>query len=342
MSEDRTQPPSKRRRQQAREQGQAAHSPELTAAVGWLVAVVVLGSFGDGLARAMVGLVQDSMTRAAASPADPAVVADRVRGAVLVLGWPFGVILVSFAAAALIAHQLQVRGLFATSLLTPDLARLWTPGSGPGLAVRSGNMAWATVKAVVVVIVSAWVLRAGWGEIQGLSGLDPRGLARAAAQSALRLVEVLAGVLLILGLIDYGLRYARFETILRTTAQEQREDQRVIEGDPTARAQRRQIARSWRGDSPDRLSGASLVLTGPGGLTLILSGGPPPRRVAIRTVARGEPGRRLRRSAEAAKIPSVELGDLSLLLARQTAAGSAVPADRIAELAAVWPPQPIA
>ena len=36
MSEDRTQPPSKRRRQLAREQGQAAHSPELTAAAGWL------------------------------------------------------------------------------------------------------------------------------------------------------------------------------------------------------------------------------------------------------------------------------------------------------------------
>ena len=43
---DRTQPPSKRRRQMARQQGQAAHSPELTAAVGWLAAVVVLGFVG--------------------------------------------------------------------------------------------------------------------------------------------------------------------------------------------------------------------------------------------------------------------------------------------------------
>lgn len=128
--------------------------------------------------------------------------------------------------------------------------------------------------------------------------------------------------------------------MLRTTAQEQREDQRVIEGDPAARAQRRRIARAWRGDSPDLLAGASLVLIGPDGLTLILSGGPPPRRVAIRSVASGEPGRRLRRSAGTARIPSVEAGDLAILLARQTAAGSAVPAERIAELAAVWPPEP--
>ena len=40
MSEDRTQPPSKRRRQLAREQGQVAHSPELTAAAGWLVVLI--------------------------------------------------------------------------------------------------------------------------------------------------------------------------------------------------------------------------------------------------------------------------------------------------------------
>ena len=46
MSEDRTQPPSKRRRQLARQQGQVAHSPELTAAGGWLAAVVLLGCPG--------------------------------------------------------------------------------------------------------------------------------------------------------------------------------------------------------------------------------------------------------------------------------------------------------
>ena len=94
----------------------------------------------------------------------------------------------------------------------------------------------------------------------------------------LHLSAVLAAVLLVLGLVDYGLRYSRFEAMLRMTPQEQREDQRTMEGDVAVRAQRRRIARAWRGDAPDLLAGASLVLTGPGGLTLVLSGGPPPRR----------------------------------------------------------------
>ena len=53
MSEERTQPASKRRRQLAREQGQVAHSPELTAAVGWLVAIVVFGMVGENLTRGL-------------------------------------------------------------------------------------------------------------------------------------------------------------------------------------------------------------------------------------------------------------------------------------------------
>ena len=90
MSEDHTQPPSKRRRQLAREQGQAAHSPELTAAAGWLVAVVLLGAFGEDLARTMVGVVRTSMAGPATMPTDPVGVAARVRGLILALAWPLG------------------------------------------------------------------------------------------------------------------------------------------------------------------------------------------------------------------------------------------------------------
>src|SRR5436309_9440101 len=113
MSEDRTQPPSKRRRQRAREQGQVAHSPELTAAAGWLVAVVAWGIAGNDLASALVGLVRGSMAGAVVMPADPAEVSAWVRGLVLDVAWPLGITLAGFSAGALAAHQLQVRGLWA-------------------------------------------------------------------------------------------------------------------------------------------------------------------------------------------------------------------------------------
>ena len=90
-------------------------------------------------------------------------------------------------------------------------------------------------------------------------------------------------------------------------------------------------------DSPELLSGASLVLTGPAGLTVILAGGPPPRRVNVRGAVKGSVGLRVRRSAEAAKVPEVEAPDLAHRLARRPMTASSVAAEVVAELASVWP-----
>ena len=154
MSEDRTQPPSKRRRQLARQHGQAAHSPELTAAAGWLAAVVLLGILGDDLALGLTKLVSGSLMQPAVLTADRTAVVSEVRGLVVGLGWPLAAIMFGFMAGALAAHQLQVHGLCATGLLSPDLSRLWTFSSGPGLAVRAERAGWSMVKALVIVVAS--------------------------------------------------------------------------------------------------------------------------------------------------------------------------------------------
>ena len=154
MSEDHTQPPSKHRRQLAREQGQAAHSPELTAAAGWLVAVVLLGdSAGPGEGDGRPGAHCRWRFRRRCRPMRPASRPGFV-------AWPGPGLAArvhpgGFAAGALAAHQLQVRGLW--------LSRFDRSRSGAALDAREGtgvglvgNVAWATVKALVVVMVLGW------------------------------------------------------------------------------------------------------------------------------------------------------------------------------------------
>jgi flagellar biosynthesis protein FlhB len=337
MSEERTQPPSKRRRQLARQHGQAAHSPELTAAGGWLAAVVLLGALGDDLALGLTGLIRSSLTGVAMPSGEPAAVVAHVRGLVLGLAWPLAAILAGFAGGALAMHQVQVRGLWSTRLIAPDLARLWAFSSRAGLAAQTERSVWSMVKAIVLVTASAWTIRTAWYDVLRRGGLEGPVLAREAGQVVLQLAWVLTAVLVVLGLVDYALRYRRFEAMLRSTPQEQREDQRVMEGDPATRAQQRRVARSWRGDAPDLLAGASLLLLGPGGLTLVLAGGPPPRRVTVRSVVQGNSGLRLRRAPEASQLPHVDAPDLARRLARRPAPGSPVAAELIAELAAIWP-----
>jgi flagellar biosynthetic protein FlhB len=337
MSDERTQPPSKRRRQLARQQGQVAHSPELTAAGGWLAAVVLLGVLSDDLAVGLTRLVRESLSGHELPSADPSAVVAQVRGLVLKLAWPLGVISSGFALGALAMHQVQVRGLWAMRLLAPDPARLWTIGTGPGLEVQAKRLSWSTVKAILLVMAAGWMIREAWHDLPLQRGLEGPMLAWAAGLVVLRLAWVLTAVLLVLGLLDYALQYRRFEAMLRSTPQEHREDQRVMEGDAAARAQRRRVARSWRGDSAELLAGASLLLCGPGGLTLILAGGPPPAPVTVRSVVRGNAALRLRRSSEASQLFEVDAHDLARRLARRHAPGSAVSAELIAELAAIWP-----
>ncbi len=337
MAQDRTQPPSKRRRQMARQHGQAAHSPELSAAAGWLAAVVLLGFLGDDLMLALADLVRGSLLQPGQLPDDAGAIAAHVRGLAKGLAWPLAAILGGFAGGAFAAHQLQVRGLWATSQILPDPRRLWRFSNGPGLSTLLVQSTWSLTKGIVLVAVSAWALCAGWADFLRQSSLEGPRLAHAAGQIVLRVSWVLGGVLLVLGLVDYVLRHRRFEVLLRTTPEEQREDQRVMEGDPAARAQRQRVARSMRGDSPDLLAGAALLLCGPGGLTLVIAGGPPPRRVSIRTVAKGGAGLRLRRSREASSLPQVDDAILAQRLARRPQSGTAIAAELIADLAAIWP-----
>ena len=235
MSEDRTQPPSKRRRLLARERGQAAHSPELTAAVGWAAAVALLGFFGDDLAVGSPGwwrvaVASGAIARRCGHGCDSCS-GNRAR---VVLA--SGAILGGFFGAALFAHQLQVRGLWATSQIVPDPTRLWNLGKGPGLSTRFVQFNWSVAKGIIVVAAATWMLAAGWLDFLRQSSLEGPRLAQASGYIVMSTSWMLAGVLLVLGIIDYGLRYRRFEAMLRTSAEEQREDQRVMEGDPAARA----------------------------------------------------------------------------------------------------------
>lgn len=337
MLEERTQPPSKRRRLLARQHGQVAHSPELTAAGGWLAAVLLLGTCAESLTLGFNQLVGASFDAAAVLSADPADVVARVRSAFLLLAWPLGMILLAFGAGALTAHQLQVRGLWVPQLVVPDPARLWHPRSAAGFGSRAERSIWSALKAAVIVTATVWTIASYWSEILKLGGMETPILAQTAGRIFLYLARVLAVVLIVLGLADYGLRWRRFERLLWTTPGQHREDQRVMEGDPASRAQRRRLAKSWRNDSPEILAGASLILAGTRGLTLVLTGGPPPKRVTIRTIARGISGMRLRHTAAANQISLLEAPKLAHRLASRPASGSPLAAELMADLAAVWP-----
>lgn len=339
-SEDRTQPASQHRRQMAREQGLAVHSPELSAAAGWLVAVLVLGFWSEGLAGGLVGSIRQAMSDPLPVAASPDVFTARLRAEFLRVALPLAMIVGGFAAGSIAAHQFQVRGLWAPIHIAPDVSRLWNLSGeiGAGLGARVERNAWAVIKAGVLIGAGTWTIRAAWIEILRASQLDVPDLARSAGAIVLHQSTVLAIALGALGGIDYMLRYWRFEAMLRTTQQQQREDQRLVEGDLSLRSRRRQLAGARRADGAEILAGASLALMGDGGIVVILSGGPPPRKIHVRSALSGEPANRLRRAVDRAGLPQIASPILARRLALKEYATRAVPADLAAELSRIWPP----
>ncbi len=59
------------------------------------------------------------------------------------------------------------------------------------------------------------------------------------------------------------------------------------------------------------LKAASVVLTAPGGLAVAVGGGPPPKQVMVRQVARGVAASTLRRAADRMGVPRVEAAELA-------------------------------
>ncbi len=340
MSEDRMQEPSKRRRIEARERGQVARSPELTGAAGLLAASALLGIWGDDLALALIALVRESWSGDLMVTAGAPAVVDHLRRSIGAVAGPLSGILGGTVAASILAHQAQVGGLFAPGLIAPDPSRLWTlhldeEGAGSALSARMGRGAWSLVKAAVVVAVAAWLIRSGLGDLFRLARLEPHALARASGQIMRSTALTLSLATLALGLVDFALQYRRFEAMMRLTPDEHREDLKAADGDPALRSRRLRQARALRGDAPELYAGASLAVLGASGLILILGGGPPPRRLTIRSSANGATGRRLRKSAESAGLATLEAPALALALARLRT--PVVPPELMAALGSEWP-----
>jgi flagellar biosynthetic protein FlhB len=137
--------------------------------------------------------------------------------------------------------------------------------------------------------------------------------------------------------VDFWLHWQRYEAMLRMTPDQHREELRALDGDPSLRARRRRLANLWRSDASETLVGAAVGLSAHGGLLVLVGGGPPPRSISVRHIARGAAAGVLRRQLVRAGIAIVEAPEIARSLARGRGAAASLSAEHAAELAELWP-----
>src|SRR5262249_25572533 len=150
---------------------------------------------------------------------------------------------------------------------------------GSRLTAGVGLFTGSALRSLVVIVAGMAVVlmhRSFW---LGLGQLEMPALLKASGYLVFVTMLAMAVSSVAMGLCDFWMRYRRFEHMLRTTPDEQREEQKAIDGDPAIRSRRVQLARDWLRDPGELIAGTSLVLTGSAGLSVLLAGSPPPGRV---------------------------------------------------------------
>ena len=327
---DKTEAPTPRRRQEAREQGQIARSPDLSAAVLILGIMMLLSWTGPRLVGSLRSLVETMLGRQSLSDFTTGGLHNSLAGAVQSVAIAMAPLMLGVLLIAILINLAQVGLNFNTQRLAPNLGAL-NPIKGFSKVFGGGQgfmqFAMSLGKMLLVGLTAYSAVHGRLAEIvsvQQLTFLQIFGLGAGIVWSIIIRIGVL---LLILALIDYAWQRWRLEKQLRMTKQEVKEELRRMEGDPKIKQRRRQIAiRMLQKRLHKDVPTADVVVTNPTEFAIALKYDST-RMHAPRVVAKGQGfiAMKIREIAIAHGVPILERKPLARALYKLVDVGQEIP-----------------
>jgi len=236
---ERTEEPTPRRLEQARRRGQVASSRDLTSAMGYAAAFVVLAIAGPaGVANLYAYFAQALAAAGRGGGALPALGLALGQAAAL-LAWPLAVT----SGAALLAGGLQAGGVLAFDPVRLDPQRVlpsWRRVLNPSALVEVSK----GLAKVLLVGALAWLtVRQFLRPLAALPGARAGAVLAVLGRTAQTLGGRLALAAVALGLADHAWRRHQHRRALRMTRAEIRREHRETEGDPRHKAERQRLHR---------------------------------------------------------------------------------------------------
>lgn len=326
---EKTESPSPRRVEQAREEGQVPQSRELG---GFLVMATGFGSLwimGSWFAERGMDVLRRGLTLGRAEAFDTAAM-----GSTFVeLGWaaifaliPFFVVLM----VAALAGPFLIGGFnFAPKALVPDLGRM-SPLKGFGRMFSTnglGELVKAVLKAVLVASIAVLVISNEQAAIFALISQSPDVAMRSASGLiSFSSVAIVSGMALIVA-IDVPFQLWQYHKKLRMSKEEVRKEMRETEGDPQLKARVRSMQREMaRRRMMSEVPNAQVVVTNPTHYSVALAYDEGRMR-APRVVAKGTGliALRIREIAAEHNIPVLEAPPLARALCKHAELGDEIP-----------------
>jgi len=323
---NKTEKPTPRRRQKAREQGQVARSRDLVASLGTLTVIMILAAQAPGFVCQWRGFLRESIERSSHgdlrldSPllilAGQAVL--RATAVGLGMSW----------VVALLGGMAQGGIVFSPSALQPQLARI-SPAtrlqqlfSLPAL----GRLVKSLLPGAVVIYLAIAMLSRDWLAVLALLHRSGAELSRFTAERCYEIAWKSGLVLLLWSGADYLLERGRLEGELRMSRQDLADELKETEGHPTVKARIRRLQRQVRRKRMlEQVKRASVVITNPTEFAVALEYRPEMPAPVVVAKGRNLIAKQIKDLARWHGIPLVENPPLAHALYRAVEVGQSIP-----------------
>jgi flagellar biosynthetic protein FlhB len=337
---DKTEAPTPRRRQEARDQGQIPRSPDIVAAVLLISMMVLLGWYGPGVIRSLKDLMIEMMSESSINGGIASLHGDS-GSALRAVARSLAPLFAGACLVAILSNLAQVGLFFNMEKLQPNFAAL-NPlrGLGRVFGGGNGNLMRLLMSMAKMLMVSFVAYTAVSGKIslivsaQRLTALQAFHLGGSVVYSILIRVGIL---LFVLAILDYMYQRYRIEQSLKMSKQEIKDEMRRMEGDPKIKQRRRQIAlqrvmQRIKKDVPT----ADVVVTNPTHFAVALQYDSKSMH-APKVVAKGQDliAMRIREIAVASGVPILERKPLARALYKMCAVGQEIPEEFYATVAEI-------
>lgn len=327
---ERTEEPSQRRLQEARERGQIPRSRELTNFATMIGGSAALVAIGGSLTARLSQMMRRGLSIDAQALRDTdsmaASLGDAGVSAVLALLPVFG----ALVGLVLLASVLLGGWNFSPRAMTPDFSRLSPMAGFQRLFGLRGvsELGKALLKCLVVGGACAWVVTGIFGDVLALGRMAPQAaIGRGAGLLSWAFVWLCASLALV-AMVDVPLQLFQFKRALRMTRQEVRDESKELDGRPETKQRIRQMQQALaRRRMMHKVPTADVVIVNPTHFAVALKYDPNKMR-APRVLAKGVDlvAQNIRRIAEEHRVPVFESPKLARALYRSTDLNNEIPA----------------
>ncbi len=265
-AQNKTEKPTPRRREKAREEGQVAQSQEVNNVLVMGAALAALLMFGSGIWDFMLNATAFHLGHLDGPELTPTGVESLATETLTEMGLVLAPFFALIVLAGLLAGFGQTGMLFSARAMSPKLSNM-SPLKGikklVGLSALVQFLV-SVLKLTAVAVIIVMLVRARLEWFYGLMGLSASGAVRVAREFFLILILAVIVSMLVIAVMDYCYQRWKHGKDLMMSKQEVREERKQSEGDPEVRArQARERRRMSKSRMAHAVAEASVVVTNP-------------------------------------------------------------------------------